>query len=531
MKKNIQIFLFGITLFLFKSTSEAQEISKITVERHEVYDKATGTWFFAGDFLNSIHGLTKEHIITDEILLEEGDELDMKLLAETERNLRGTGFFTEAFFILDTLEDGTVHAHLRTQDKWSTSPTPIASYKAGIKQYGGRFTESNLFGYGTNIRLEIVNTNRNNTGWQADLALTQRRIFRTEMNTSGRLFANQFKTIENLDITKPYRTIAMPFAWNLSGANSYGSDFLFKNGLNQQIGFKEQFAQGWISQKFLRGDQLFISAYVSGKKAERQQRLAFDNSAKMLVAFSSLKQDFTKDRLLNSYQTEDIVTGGWGTVVLGKVIPITNGGDNMYYLGARAEQSVLTYRRKLYLFGQFTSGSGFGQGEARYIYQEAKGKTFYRFSDNSVISAQVRQQTSWNWTALRQLVLDNEAGLRGYAANQLSGDNRAITNVEYRYFAEFPILFFRFSGALFYDAGTVWNQKTPLSKTKWHHSAGPGLRFHTTTGGSLLLAADLPYNFDTKKFAPVLSSSYAFSIFDGHGYDFPRIFGEENDLD
>ena len=70
-----------------------------------------------------------------------------------------------------------------------------------------------------------------------------------------------------------------------------------------------------------------------------------------------------------------------------------------------------------------------------------------------------------------------------------------------------------------------------LRQTRWHHSAGPGLRFHTTTGGSLLLAADLPYNFDTKKINPVLSSSYAFSIFDTHVYEPPQIFGEEYDFE
>jgi outer membrane protein assembly factor BamA len=531
MQKHIQILIFGILFFLLKTGAGAQEISKITVERHEVYDRETGTWFFAGDLLNSIHGLTKEHIITDEILFEEGDELDMNLIAETERNLRGTGYFTEAYFVFDTLEDGSVHAHLVTQDKWSTSPTPIASYKAGVRQYGGRFTESNLFGYGTNIRLEIVNTNRNNTGWQGDLSLTQRRLFRSEMNVGGRLFGNKYKTVQNLDITKPYRTIATPWAWSLNGTNSYGSDFLFKNGLAEQLFYKERFGQGWLSHKWLRDAQVFVSGYVSAEQNERDRRLAFDNSGKALVAFSSLKQHFFKDKKLNGYQTEDIVTGGWGTVVLGKVFPIAPGGDNMVYVGARAEQSTLLMDKRLYLFGQFTAGSGYGQSRAQYTYQEAVGKTFFRFSESSVISAQIRQQTAWNWNALRQLVLDNQSGLRGYAPNQLAGENRILGNVEWRYFMHFPVWFFRFSGALFYDVGTVWNQTQKLHQTRWHHSAGPGFRFHTTTGGSLLLAADLPYNFDTKNFNPVLSSSYAFSIFDSHGYDHPRIFGEEYDLE
>lgn len=274
-----------------------------------------------------------------------------------------------------------------------------------------------------------------------------------------------------------------------------------------------------------------LSGYISARKAERDQRLAFDNSARFLVGFSSLRQRFAKDKLLNGYQTEDIVTGGWGTVVLGKVLPIGDEGENLYYVGGRAEQSVLLDNHRVYLFGQVAAGSGFGQNRAQYTYQESRGKGFFRFSQNSVISAQFRQQTAWNWSAFRQLVLDNQSGLRGYAPNQLAGENRFLGNVEWRYFMHLPVWFFRFSGALFYDAGTVWNQQTPITKTRWHHSIGPGFRFHTTTGGSLLLAADLPYNFDTKRFVPVLSSSYAFSIHDQHMYDFPRIFGEEYDLE
>jgi len=281
-------------------------------------------------------------------------------------------------------------------------------------------------------------------------------------------------------------------------------------------------------------DRLFASIYVSVedvKRASDQFRQAFDNNGKILIGFSSLKQKFYTVANLNAYFTEDLPIGAYGGVVLGKTFPMKSStttqivDDGLFYAGGQIEQSAKT--GELYVFGQLSGGSGFASSSAKYTYQEFYGVGHYRLSNLTVIAAQFRQQTTWNWNGYRQLILDTDAGLRGYAANQLTGHNRILGNVEARFFTDWELLTFRFSGAGFYDMGTVWKAGENLSTLQFHHSLGVGIRLHNTNvaGQEGTLRFDIAYNADTKSVGFIFSVSQMFSAFAKHGFKLPTLFG------
>jgi hypothetical protein len=51
---------------------------------------------------------------------------------------------------------------------------------------------------------------------------------------------------------------------------------------------------------------------------------------------------------------------------------------------------------------------------AKYTYQEFLGLTFIRLTDKLVFAFRIWEQASWNYPRMRQLILDDIRGIRGY---------------------------------------------------------------------------------------------------------------------
>ena len=205
----------------------------------------------------------------------------------------------------------------------------------------------------------------------------------------------------------------------------------------------------------------------------------------------------------------------------------------MWYVGAVGEQSWYPTER-LYLFGNISAGTGFAeQAAAKYTYLEVNGLGHYRAGDHFVFAARVRTQTAWNWSAYRQLILDFESGLRGYDANVLTGANRLVSNVEWRWFPQWRFWIFGFSTVAFYDVGSVWNQGESFIDTRYHSAVGLGFRLHNlkASGRDAIYRFDFAFNLDENKFSGLIfSTNQLFSAFATHQYKAPDVFGREIDV-
>jgi hemolysin activation/secretion protein len=100
-------------------------------------------------------------------------------------------------------------------------------------------------------------------------------------------------------------------------------------------------------------------------------------------------------------------------------------------------------------------------------------------------------------------------------------------NAEYRLLPGFNILNFNFGAVAFYDIGAVWNQSQKLPQTRFHSSAGIGLRVSGGAGkiDQGLFRIDLAYNFDQRKLAQIIfSTQEAFDVFGSLDYQPPGPF-------
>jgi outer membrane protein assembly factor BamA len=534
-KKSILYILFIISsLSLF---SQGLQIRNIYYERNKVFEPKDKDSFFLASLFNYFHYTTREYIVKDELLFDENTVTDEDYIYETERNLRATGLFSNVSVELDSLGYNAFDAYIITKDRWSLYPAILYGSGGGEIKAGGRIEEFNLLGTGIYIKLEALHRTENNIGWQGFTNIIYRRLFRTELSLDLTLQANQYRTSQVLNLTKNYLTLDTKYSYGLFGYNSFGSNFIYKLDSNITLApFKEQRFTGFFSRAWYRNDRVIATGLIEYHNVDRTGeniRLGYDNSGKILMMFSSVSQRFQPVEKINYYHVEDMPIGGYGSATLGKIFPIgSKNGDNSYYVGGQGE--ISHYDGKLYLFGQVTGASSFMRSNGVYTYQEFLGLSFYKPTDWLVIAGRLRQQTVWNWYGYRQLLLDNERGLRGYQLNQLSGENRILGNFELRFFPDWTVWIFKISGDAFYDIGTVWDQDQKLPNSQFYSSIGAGIRFHFTKSANSgqTLRIDFPYNLFENKFGGIIiTTKQLFSAFGSHDFRLPELYGISNDIE
>lgn len=505
----------------------------IYIENGNVFDSTESNALYVRDVMNALHTITKPYVIQDELLFRKDDDLTEQTILETERNLRMTGLFTEVSIELDSTGFDYYDVYVVTKDRWSLTPSILYGTGGGISEYGGRLSEKNLLGTGNKLEFEGLYRNENDIKWQGFTSLEMPRIFRSDFSLLASLKANRFRTDQNINFIDPYRNTQDLLSYGMMLQNSFGSDFLYLNNLDTAIllPFQERIGRAYFSRAINRENRLFFTGLIEYDQTNRgipQSRQAFDNSGKILIQFSSLSQKFIPVERVNLFRTEDLVVGGYGRVVLGKIFPIESDGDNLLYLAGQGEQSY--YDGENYLFGQLTAGSAFKGATAYYTYQEFLGLGFHRLSDDFLLAGSFRQQTTWRWGALRQLILDNDFGLRGYNANRFAGDNRLLANAELRYFTGLDLWLFDFELAGFYDIGSVWDQSVKITESQFYSSVGLGLRFHSrkTSGEHSIFRVDFAYNMYDGNFGGIIfTTNQLFSPIKDHIYKLPQLFGIE----
>lgn len=531
MKTKLIIILW--LLGFANAYSENIIVNDIIIQRSDVFEKNDKDWFFAAPFLNFFHTKTKEYVIKDELLFRKGSAISEEYLLETERNLRSTGLFTNVRIELDSISTDLFDVYVLTKDRWSLYPVPKGKTGGGFSQYGATIDENNFLGTGTKISVEILNRKENNIGWQSRFELAQRRFFRTDFSLYAQYLSNKFRNSYIFSFAKQYLSLDDKFSYGISSDINEGNEFIYLKDKHILTTIDEKKVDVWFSRAWSRQDRVFFSIlgqYHQANREKTEYERAFDNCGKLLFGFSSISEDFFTVKNVNSYFYEDLIIGGWGSAILGKIFPVGSRGESYYYVAGEGEKSF--YTKKIYVFARLVGASAFKRASGYFTYQEFYGNLFYKIFDKLVLTTRIQQQTVWNWQKIRQLILDSDIGLRGYKLYENSGDNRIITNTEIRYFPDIPLSIFNLSFVSFADLGTVWRQDTKLSKSKFLLATGAGLRLHFNKSDNPkhILRIDVAYNHQTKKFSEVIIAfEQFFSAFRNHQFKLPQVHGLEFD--
>jgi hypothetical protein len=127
-----------------RTDSMAAVVASVQIHRENVFDRAeSSSWVFRA--ANSLHIVTREHVVRRELLIPVGAPFDSATANETARNLRKLGIFRKVQVDSSTTPSGLVE-DVTTNDSWTTQVQ--ASFKSSGDQvtWTAGLAEKNLLG-------------------------------------------------------------------------------------------------------------------------------------------------------------------------------------------------------------------------------------------------------------------------------------------------------------------------------------------------------------------------------------------------
>lgn len=494
----------------------------VVIDRRNVFDTSGRDLPLVAGLLNSLHAVTKEQVILHEVYLRPGDTVTQKKVDEIERNLRAIGIFQNVT-LQAVLADSTArsaakipHGNLSitTRDGWSTQIGFGANTGGNAQQYSLSLREVNVAGLSYQASVGGDYSSVNERGWGINGTLGDPNIFGSHIQASGKFSLSKLDNVGVLSVGRPY--FSDYSQWGFGTTLSYldGIDYLYTHTQPVRaigVPLRTMDAGGWYGGSRGGDRDLFrwaVSlAYDRTVRDSLQQlRPAFENSVRAFAGIASLRRQFVR---MNDVQYHGQVlapVGAMGGAYIGKISPHNGGLDNVLYVGGEVRQAG--GNKHLYGFAALQAGTGFVQKETRFTLQRAVASGVWCVGPGA-FTGRFEQSTVWRWPRYIATTLDNLSGLRGYQVNGLVGDNRLLLNLEYSALPDWQLLFFKFGAAAFFDVGGVWNQSEKLSSTRFHSSAGLGVRITNlrVALGRGVLRIDFPYNFDQKKFTQVVFST------------------------
>lgn len=494
----------------------------VVIDRRNVFDTSGRDLPLVAGLLNSLHAVTKEQVILHEVYLRPGDTVTQKKVDEIERNLRAIGIFQNVT-LQAVLADSTArsaakipHGNLSitTRDGWSTQIGFGANTGGNAQQYSLSLREVNVAGLSYQASVGGDYSSVNERGWGINGTLGDPNIFGSHIQASGKFSLSKLDNVGVLSVGRPY--FSDYSQWGFGTTLSYldGIDYLYTHTQPVRaigVPLRTMDAGGWYGGSRGGDRDLFrwaVSlAYDRTVRDSLQQlRPAFENSVRAFAGIASLRRQFVR---MNDVQYHGQVlapVGAMGGAYIGKISPHNGGLDNVLYVGGEVRQAG--GNKHLYGFAALQAGTGFVQKETRFTLQRAVASGVWCVGPGA-FTGRFEQSTVWRWPRYIATTLDNLSGLRGYQVNGLVGDNRLLFNLEYSALPDWQLLFFKFGAAAFFDVGGVWNQSEKLSSTRFHSSAGLGVRITNlrVALGRGVLRIDFPYNFDQKKFTQVVFST------------------------
>ncbi len=451
-------------------------------------DQGTGQNFF-NSVTKPIHSYTKDRLIRDYLLFEQGQLLDPFLLADTERMLRELDFINDVRIRVLPLmgESGSVVVVIETQDKW---PFGVTGKIKDPDRYDVNLFFSNLGGYGVRLENKLIyrGDKEPNLGYQG--ILSKRNLWGSFVDLRL-LFEDSWQELSRQ--VEIQRDLIHPYIKWVGGAGWDDTDVRDNNGVPREFELGDYWLGRTIPLRKVRSTEqsarpLLVPAvrfrkldFIEAPEATPDSNAAYLNTRDYYagVTYQRLKH-YKTNLLFKMGETEDVPAGF--------TIKLTGGyQDREFYDRSSAffQTAYLTTRnRGDILLGFVDLGSYFHNAVSEdgslnvggtYITRLIGGSR-YRFRFYSFLT----YTSAFNRKGDGVLVLGNKTGLRGLEDNLVRGNKRLILKMESRLFTPWKMMGFNFMVFAYADIGTVGGEDDPLEQKKIYSSLGLGFQFENT---------------------------------------------------
>ncbi|MBL4660872.1 MAG: hypothetical protein JKY19_10995 [Alcanivoracaceae bacterium] len=451
-------------------------------------------------YANKWHMNTKEKTINRELLFEEGDKYDARLIKETERLIRAKAFIKEVDIYPVEICGNRVNVNVDTKDNWTLTPGISFGRTGGKSKYSFELQERNLFGQGKSLELK----------YRKDIDRVQRSIKYSDDN----LFAsrnhldviyenNSDGKLRFINLYRPFFSLDVEYSWGIEFLDHDLVNSLYERGeINDEIGQNRQLYSARFG-KLVKRTKKVVHRYNIGLTADESR---FFNSDKFphtilpdfrsyqypWISYEYFGENYIERTNFNSMgRQEDISLGHRFNAKIGKSFSDSSIHYDFSYAKGFYDDGNNLILLDTYFNGIYQTRSLLNSrlgGNLKWFHFQSHNKTFF--------SSVLIEKASNLFLENRQY-LGSDTGLRGYPFRYLQGKNKFLITLEQRYFYNwYPLKTFQFASALFIDSGAAWDDSIDSNHVT---NIGFGFRFvPTRTSSSKAIHVDLTMPLDER---------------------------------
>ncbi len=443
--------------------ADGLRIRRVVIKVYDVFDPPSNIFFKAA---NALHYQTRAEVVRRELLLKEGDRFDLRLMRESERNLRRLSFIRDARVRYVRTKNNEIVLIARVYDAWTLEANP--GYKrAGSQNFiSVTAAENNLLGTGKAVGF----------GYQAKPGLRRSFNYRDQqfMNSRKTLALDASYTASSRQfsafVAKPFSASITPRSWEIATTISESDEANYDGGREAGVVRRERtsarllygisigtdtrrerrISAGWetVGARFRE-----LGARTTGPIPQPETLLLLN------VRGTYRMVDFIKRRRQDKLSRVEDINVGWNLETDFRMAPGRKRGllgDQTQFL-PNALLSVGESWNENLLFGRLRYDARHIHGKLAERIAQAELLFYNQDLPRQTIAARV-----WYSHALRLapgggLGLGEENGLRGYGLGEFTGNRRLVFNVEDRLFIASDVLRLVDLGLVaFFDTGLAW---------------------------------------------------------------------------
>jgi Omp85 superfamily domain len=470
-------------------------IRSIQVTRYSVFDmedpdENNRLYRWANDF----HSITREWVVRDHLLIEEGEGYNAARLRESERILRDLKFIYDASVRVWRWCGEFVDVEVITRDIWTFTPLLSFNRSGGENDYTIGFRDSNFLGTGKQFTIR----------YESDEERSGTNFVYSDPSVLGSRWRTRLSWTENddgydrsLNVVRPFFSIYERWSAGTALEDVKLEEKLWYRG--DEVAEFDRETQlvrvfGGIA-KDLRPDRQ-VGRWLFGYTYE-DNAFSFSDSdipppelpqdrtySYPFGGYQSIEDEFAKLYNVNYLgRTEDVYVGeryrwivGWSDESLGAT------RDQVVMQGNYGNTLLADQQRLWTVDGWLNGYWNVDEEEFENLWLTAETRYHLRQAEKWALFGRLKVDYTDGLTLDNQLTLGGADGLRGYDRNYQVGDRSFIFNLEQRYYSDWhPFRLIRVGMAAFFDVGRAWFQNGDNgSNGDVLANAGIGLRLNSS---------------------------------------------------
>lgn len=501
-------------LALAESIPDGVFVASIRVTRYRVFDEQdtrenSGIYGWANDF----HSLTREWVIREQLLFEEGDYYYSTLVRESERILRDLKFTYDARVRPWRRCGDQVDLEVITRDIWTFTPTVSFSRSGGENDYALGFRDTNFLGTGKQVALRYDKDEERSgtTAIYEDPALAGSRWrMRVSLTDNDDGHDRRFRLIRPFFSVYERWSAGMRLEdWELEENIWFRGDEVaefehqqqsvrFFGGVATERELEKQVGRWLLGYQYENNEFAFSDSEIPPDELPEDREYSYP-----FVGYQSIEDEYVEAHNLNYLgRTEDLYVGERYQWNLGYSAEGLGATRDQVYLSGRYGNTLRAGERDLWLVDSEVSGFlSVDDTDFENLWWTVSSRYHWRQSLKWSVFSGFRLDYTDGLTDDVQLTLGGQNGLRGYDRNYQVGDRSAVFNIEQRYYSDWhPFRLLRVGYAVFFDVGRAWFKgEDNGSNGGVLSNAGIGIRLNSSRaekGSVVHIDLAFPFNKD-----------------------------------